>query len=249
MTVIHLENPLQRFWLLGLLLLWACLLFGGFVFGKTDAKNNRRMPTWTRMTSSLTLVVAGWIWYLFTPGSSIQWFSLLIAAGMTLGFIGDLCLAQLLPLPQPTLGGIATFGLGHIVYIIALLSFGNQFGLAAPVPRWCALGVWLFIGLIGWYLVVFRGGKPTVLHMAALPYALLLASTAGLATGLALQSPVFITLAVGGGLFLLSDLILAAELFNDLRFPLIGDVVWLTYGPAQMLIVFAVNSALLVAGH
>ncbi len=249
MTVIQLENPLQRFWLLGLLLLWACLLFGGFVFGQTDAKSNRRMPTWTRMISSLTLVVAGWSWYLFTRDSSIQWFSLLIAVGMTLGFIGDLYLAQLLPLPQPTLGGIAAFGLGHVAYIIALLSFGNQFGLDAPVPRWSALDVWLLIGLMGWYLVVFRGSKPTVLHFAALPYALLLASTAGLATGLALQAPAFIPLAIGGGLFLLSDLILAAELFNDLRFPLIGDVVWLTYGPAQMLIVFAVNSALLVAGH
>jgi hypothetical protein len=136
-----------------------------------------------------------------------------------------------------------------MAYIVALLSFGNQFGLDAPLPRWGALGVWLLIGLIGWYVVVFRGSKPEALHLAALPYALLLASTAGLATGLALQAPAFVPLAIGGGLFLLSDLILAAELFNDLRFPLIGDAVWLTYGPAQMLIVFAVNGALIVAGN
>ncbi len=249
MNVIQLTSQLQRYWLSGLLILWACLLFGGFVFGKTDPKTNRRMPTWTRMMSSLTLVVASWSWYLFTQNSSIRWFSLLIAVGMTLGFVGDLCLARLLPLPQPTLGGIAAFGLGHVAYIIALLSFGNEYGLTAPAPRWGALSAWLLIGLIGWYLVVFRGGKPTVLHKAALPYALLLASTAGLATGLALQATAFIPLAIGSGLFLLSDLILAAELFNHLKFPLIGDVVWLTYGPAQMLIVFAVNSALLVARH
>jgi len=48
---------------------------------------------------------------------------------------------------------------------------------------------------------------------------------------------------------LISDLILAAQLFNDLQFHSIGDIVWLTYGPAQMLIVFAVNSALLVIGR
>jgi YhhN family len=245
-TVIQLTNPLQRYWLSGLLLLWALLLFGSFVFGTTDAKTNRRIPTWTRMTSSLSLVVASWSWYLFTQSSSIQGFSLLIAVGMTLGFVGDLCLAQLIPIPQPRLGGIAAFGLGHVAYIIALLSFDNEYGLNAPAPRWIALSAWLLIGLIGWYLVVYRGGKPTVLHKAALPYALLLASTAGLATGLALQAPAFIPLAIGGGLFLLSDLILAAQLFNDLKFPLIGDVVWLTYGPAQMLIVFAVNGALLV---
>ena len=50
--------------------------------------------------------------------------------------------------------------------------------------------------------------------------------------------------AVGAALFLASDLILAAQLFNDLRFPLISDVVWLTYGPAQMLIVYSAGTAL-----
>ena len=35
------------------------------------------------------------------------------------------------------------------------------------------------------------------------------------------------------------DLILAAQLFSGLAFPLIGDVIWLTYGPAQALIVYA----------
>ncbi len=249
MTLIQLANPLQRVWLIGLVIVWACLLFGGFVFGKTNVKSNRRMPTWTRMASSLALVVATWSWYLFTRNSSVETFSLLIAIGMTLGFIGDLFLAELIPLWKPIFGGIAAFGLGHLAYCSALLLFGNQSGLNAPVPRWGALFLWLLIGLCGWYLVVFRGSKTSTLHYAALAYALLLSCTAGLATGVALQSPAFIPVAIGGGLFLVSDLVLAAELFNDLQFPLIGDVVWLTYGPAQMLIVFAVNSALYVVAH
>ncbi len=249
MTVIQLANPLQRGWLAALVVLWACFLFGGFLFGKTDRKTNRRMPTWTRIASSLVLVVAGWSWYAFTRTNPIEPFNLFIAVGMTLGFIGDLFLAQLIPLPQSTFGGIAAFGLGHLAYITAMLQFGNQYGLDAPVPRWAALCLWLLIGLCGWYFIVFRGNKPTTLHVAALAYTLLLSSTAGFATGLALQSTVFIPMAIGAGLFLLSDLILAAQLFNDLQFPLIGDVVWLTYGPAQMLIVFAVNAALIVVNH
>ena len=40
-----------------------------------------------------------------------------------------------------------------------------------------------------------------------------------------------------------SDLILAAQLFNDLSFSLIGDVIWLTYGPGQMLIVYSAATA------
>jgi hypothetical protein len=142
------------------------------------------------------------------------------------------------------LGGIGAFGIGHIFYIIAILRFSNAVGLNNPQVRWGALAVWLLIGLIGWSVMVFRGQEATVLHWAALPYALLLASTAGLGTGLALQSSLFVGLALGGGLFLLSDLILAGEMFSGLKFKSIGDVIWLTYGPGQMLIVYSVASAL-----
>ena len=50
----------------------------------------------------------------------------------------------------------------------------------------------------------------------------------------------FIT-ALGAALFLLSDLLLAAQLFNGVKFRLIGDVVWMLYGPAQMLIVYSIG--------
>ncbi|HEU5369123.1 MAG TPA: lysoplasmalogenase family protein [Ktedonobacterales bacterium] len=246
--MIDLANPAQQFWLLGLLILWALLLFGGFAFGKPNAERTRRMPAWTRIGSSLALVAAAWSWYLFTLGTAVSALSLCLAIGMTLGCLGDLCLAGALALPQPVLGGIAAFGLGHVAYIIGLLLFGNQQHLDAPAPRWVAWLIWLLIGLAGWYLVVWRGGKHTILHRAALPYALLLASTAGVATGLAWQAPAFIPLAIGAALFLVSDLILAAQLFNHRHFLLIGDVIWLTYGPAQVLIVYSVASALLVVG-
>jgi hypothetical protein len=244
--------PLAQIWqqafLLGLLVLWALLLFGGFLFGKRSAEGTRRMPAWTRMASSCTLVVAAWLWYAFTRETSVGGYALLIAVGMMLGLLGDLFLAPVFPIAQPVLAGIAAFGLGHVAYLVALVGFANAYGLNAPTPRWGALVVWLLIGAAGWYLVVFRGQKVTTLHWAALPYALLLASLAGVATELALQSALFVPLAIGAALFLLSDLILAGELFAGLSFPLIGDVIWLTYGPAQALIVYSVASALHVAG-
>ncbi len=246
--MIHLTNPAQQFWLLGLLVLWALLLFGGFALGRLNADRTRRMPTWTRIVSSLALVGAAWSWYGFTLGSAVSALGLCLALGMTLGCLGDLFLAGMLPLPQPVLGGIAAFGLGHIAYIAGLLLFGNQEHLDAPAARWGAWLAWLLVGFALWYLVVWRGGKPTLLHRAALPYALLLASTAGVATGLALQAPAFLPLAIGAALFLLSDLLLAAQLFNQRFFPLIGDVIWLTYGPAQALIVYSLASALIVIG-
>jgi hypothetical protein len=236
------ENPIQRAWLIGLLLLWAALLFGGFLFG--PQLNNRRMPTWTRMASSLTLVAAALSWLALGYGGANGRFLLLLAVGMGCGFLGDLWLAGLLPGGRNVLAGMAAFGLGHVLYISVFWQAGNAYGLDGAAARWGALAVWLLIGLAGWYLMVFRGAEAGVLHWAALPYALLLAGTAGVASGLALQNGVFVPLAVGAALFLLSDLILAGEMFSGLRFRLIGDVVWLTYGPAQMLIVYTAGALL-----
>lgn len=237
-------SPPGRVLLWGLLILWALLLFGGFLLGKPTGEPLRRMPLWTRMTSSLLLVIATWTWAVLARGTAAQTFAQWLALGMTFGLLGDLSMAGLIPWGQRVLGGIAMFGLGHLFYITALVGFGNSQGLDQAGVRWGTLLVWLLIGFLGWYLMVFRGQNSTVLHWAALTYALLLASTAGFATGLALQAPQFTPMAVGAALFLISDLILAGNLFSGLRFPLLDDVVWLTYGPGQMLIVYAVGSAL-----
>lgn len=229
--------------LLILALIWAGLLFGGFILGRPQAGRTGRMPTWTRMASSLTLVVAGWLWTAAARATTAHSFAWLIAAGMTLGLLGDLIMARLLPVAPHVLWGMAAFGLGHVAYIAAILGYGNAHGLAAPAPRFGAWLAWLIVGVLAWYVVVRRGQQPTALHWAALPYSLLLASTVGFATGLALQNPAFAGLAIGAALFLLSDLLLAARLFANRSFPLIDDVIWLTYGPGQMLIVYSVAVA------
>lgn len=243
---LELQSNAQSLWLTVLLILWAAFLFGGFLFGKINADQTHRMRTWTRMASSVVLVVAGWSWVIFMRETPAATYALLVAVGMSFGFLGDLFMAGLLPLKDYVLGGIGSFGIGHIFYIITFVGFGGQQGLDEPGARWGALALWLLVGLLGWYIVVFRGQRATLLHYAALPYALLLASTAGFAIGLALQAGGFAPLAIGAALFLFSDLILAAQLFNNLRIRYIGDIVWLTYGPAQMLIVFSVYAALLV---
>ena len=239
-------RPFPRYWLIALLLLWAVLLFGGFLFGSADA--NQRMPKWTRLLSSAVLVVAGWSWFVFTRDSATNSFVMWLAIGMSFGFLGDLFMAGVMPGGRSVLGGMATFGLGHIAYIIGILQLGSVAGLTDSTARWFSLVVWWVIGAMGWYFVVYRGQQPTTLHQAALPYALLLASTAGMATGLSLQQSQFSWLAVGAALFLISDLIIATQLFNNTTFPLIGDVIWLTYGPGQMFIVFAAGTAVALLG-
>jgi hypothetical protein len=233
--------------LLVLAVVWAALLFGGFIFGKPQPGREGRMPTWTRVGSTLTLMLAGWGWFAVARSTGVAPYATLVAIGITLGFVADLIMARLLPLSPRVLWGMAAFGLGHVAYIAAILRFGDAASLSAAGPRFGAWLIWLLIGALGWYIVVFRGQRPTTLHWAALPYSLLLASTAGFATGLALQHLAFTPLAVGAALFLLSDLILAAHLFAGRSFRLVDDVIWLTYGPGQMLIVYSIGAALAAA--
>ncbi|HYF63262.1 MAG TPA: lysoplasmalogenase [Herpetosiphonaceae bacterium] len=238
-------GPAELMVLLGLLVVWAILLFGGFAVGPTNAERTRRIPLWGRLGSSAALVLAAWLLWLLSP-AELRSVSLWLAVGMTLGFIGDVFMAHVLPVKQPVIGGMASFGLGHVAYSTALLILGAtaEFAGGGGV-RWAAWLAWLAFGAAGWYLVVWRGSSRGTLQKAALPYALLLASTTGLATGLAILQPGLWALGVGAALFLLSDLVLATQLFNGARWPFISDAVWLTYGPGQMLIVYALFIATL----
>jgi YhhN family len=235
-------DPTQRVWLISLLVLWAALLFGGFMLGSAG-QENRRMPRWTRLCSSAVLVLAAWSWFYFTRTGPVALFGLLVALGMTFGFAGDLFLAGVLLRSGGKLAGIGAFALGHICYILAIIWLGGILALNDRRLTAAALILWWFIAVAGWYFIVYRGAGAGRMKWIVLPYALLLATTAGLACGLALQDAAFWPLLLGAALFLLSDTILGGEWFSDLRLPLIHDVIWLTYGPGQMLIVYSIGIA------
>src|SRR5689334_3658923 len=74
---------------------WAVFLFGGGFIGKTDAERTRRMPRWTRMASSLVLVMAAWGYAALNREQMYADAAALMAVGMTLCFIGDLFMAEL----------------------------------------------------------------------------------------------------------------------------------------------------------
>jgi hypothetical protein len=239
----YIDNPAQQIYLAILLIVWAMFLFGGFVFGSPGSE--RRMPVWTRLASSAVLVVAGFSWAILSRGTPAAGYGVLIAAGMFLGFFGDLSLANLfLSGRKAQLAGIGAFALGHLCYIPAIWLLGQDLGLTSTTARLGALTAWWFFGALGWYFVVFRPASTGSLRWIVLPYALLLATTAGVASGLALLDPAFWPLALGAVLFLISDMILGGNWFSGLEFPYIHDVIWLTYGPGQMLIVFSVGAAI-----
>ncbi len=188
-------------------IIWAVFLFGGGLIGKPDAELTRRMPRWTRMASSFVLVIAAWSYVLLYRERVYADGVVLIAVGMTLCFIGDLFMAKLiLRDDRHILGGIGAFGLGHMAYIAAFLRLlwhsqllldwrmdhsVNELNIVLPQPTINGLvliGCWLF-AVIAWYWVIYRVAKErTTLHFAALPYALLLATTVGMALNLTLYA-------------------------------------------------------------
>jgi YhhN family len=236
----------------GLWILWAVLLLGGAVLSEVvqqSAANNQVMLA-SHLGSSVVLVAAAWIWFLGFNRSTATVTAALFAVGMTAGAIGDFfnsgILQDLIRLPDPVLGGIAAFAIGHIVYITACVRVAREHGFRSRGRRAAAVVFWQVFGLISWFFVVYCGAKggTSLLVWAALPYSLLLAGTTGIATYLALENRRFVPLAIGAVLFLASDMILAFRMFRG-EFPLAAHAVWMTYGPAQMLIVYSIGTAAL----
>jgi YhhN family len=230
----------------GFWVLWATTLIGGTLVTFRDPESlpwpPRTVLLVAHLGSSLFLVAVAWMWFLGFSRSTAATTVALFAAGMALGAIGDFfnggVLQDLFPLPNRVLGGIAAFALGHVCYIAGCLRVAQRVQFRSRGRFWGPVIFWQLFALVGWFVIVFLGArnKPALLVWAALPYSLLLAGMTGLASSLALADRRFLALAAGGILFLASDLTLACEMFRG-EFAYATHAVWLTYGPAQMLIV------------
>jgi uncharacterized membrane protein YhhN len=78
------------------------------------------------------------------------------------------------------------------------------------------------------------------MRLPALGYTLLLSATTGVTVAYALADRLFAPVAMGAILFLLSDLLLAVWIFHDIVYRSF-DLVWLSYGVGQMLIVIGTS--------
>lgn len=249
------------------LILWAGLLFGGYVANTSVPITTRRMPVQTRLLSSFTLVIAAWIWFAISQGTPVTLLAAWIAVGITFGFIGDVFMAEVFPIEPHVLYGMVAFGIGHVAYIIGMWMIALPHDL--DYPHIAVLLMWWAIAVIFWFVFIWRvrtyrngditytegqssrkNSPPMVLVYAALPYAILLATTAGFATSLTMLDFTFILLALGAVFFLVSDALIALRIFNELTLPFINvdDLIWLLYGPAQMLIVFGVIISTVISG-
>lgn len=221
---------------------WALALLGGLSWG-TMLGHGDGPALAGRLASSVVLVLAAAFAWRLSGHRLARW----MLAGISFGTLGDFANAGLLP--GGTLLAMAAFGIGHLCYVTGIVGALRERRTTLPASS-VAVICWLIAGVLGWYGVVWLAPPhgQNGLVWPALAYTLLLSATAGFGTALALAAPVFRPLAVGAALFLLSDLVLAVELFRG-RFPQDTLAVWIPYGVGQMLIVFTVARQVLRTSH
>jgi uncharacterized membrane protein YhhN len=211
------------------------LLLIAFVFGRYNPERTRRTIKPLRMsTSFVAVLIALATWLSNTPlAAAASWFFF----GMVFGFLGDLILADIIPLPKRMISGIIAFGVGHVCYIIGFSSVAALLGLNNPITGSLFWVVYVLVSSFLWVVFINNPAKSRTLNIGSLIYAWLISVMAGAAGGLAIQDPRFTLTAIGGGLFLLSDLILGNRELRDNGWFLVHDVVWVLYIAGQALLV------------
>jgi hypothetical protein len=222
-------------------ILWAALLFGGA--GLRIYTGEFKITFIGNILSSVVLLVIAHK----QTRDTLSAFPKLVCWGMFFGLLGDVAMSSGI-----VLAGMLLFGVGHVYYIRSLRYEFKSVDIAPVLYESIALRLLLIAGLAAWYFIVFKGegtraAESKLLVYAALPYTILLSATAGIACGYALRLKHLRYFAVGACLFLLSDIIIAMRMFRPEFYQMIpelirSEAVWLTYGPAQFLIVYSARS-------
>jgi len=226
-----------------LFLTWLLTLGASLLIDANLIADHPPLKLTLRLTSSFLLVLAA-AYTITRVNKDRRMIAILIALGMFFGFLGDCAMAGLLTFfPSPVIGGMLFFSIGHIAYITAAELTRRHFKLPAKGEWWTAIITYQIIGILFWVFFVHRSEYFVPLHLPTLAYGVLLAGTAGFAHGLMFLNRRFVMIAIGSALFFVSDSIIAFDMFHwGAEGPL--PLVWPTYGPGQMLIVFGYAYAL-----
>jgi hypothetical protein len=213
--------------------------------GRPNAERTRRSIPWLQRSTSLQLAVLAWLFFLMGGrGTPLAAWTLGIAIGMSLSFVADLIMAQMIPLPNHVLAGMVVFGLAHTAYITAYLVGGQALDLLPRSPLLVSITLFMGLAVLVWWRFVYHPKTPRPLTLGALGYLVFLASMTGVAVALSIAEPRLWLVGLGAVLFLISDSILGNQLFRHNHWPYVSEAVWLTYIAGQAGIVWASGLAL-----
>jgi hypothetical protein len=221
------------------------LLVSGLALGKLSQDGTGRLPRPLRMTLSGILVLAallGWLWG--ARGTPIVLYAAVIFFGMAAGFLGDLIMARLIPVPNRLVFGMIAFGVGHVLYSAAFLLIALQFGLNRTHIHLLILAPLLLFSLWVWLQHIRKPGGSRAINAGSLVYGVLIAIMTTLALALAAQNQHLFGLGLGAVLFLVSDLTLGNWQVRGHVWKSVNDVIWTAYVIGQLLIVHSVAAAL-----
>jgi hypothetical protein len=215
------------------------------VFGKPSPDRTRRAIPWLQRSTSLQLAIMAWLfWGLGARDTPLAGYALLIALGMSLSFIADLIMAEIIRLPNRVLGGIVTFGLAHLIYLGAYISGGTVLGLLRPELLIGSAIFWLVVGFAVWYRWVRHPSLAPLSNASSLGYTLLITVMVAGAGALVLADGRMWLPFGGAVLFLASDVILGNQIFHRHTWLYVGEVVWVMYILGQAGIVWSILLAL-----
>ena len=175
-------------------------------------------------------------------------YGILILAGLVFGMLGDIYLDQKWVYPADDkkylYAGFISFAIGHLFYIPAIIINARNYGLELKY-LWIAAAFAVFVSAF-----VLISEKPTKQHfgefkITVMLYGLVVAGMAGVSMVAAVctKQPRFICCAIGGVMFLLSDLILSPMYFGpkEKNNPTNFFINHLTYYIAQYLLAFSIS--------
>lgn len=224
-------------WLAQTILFAATVAFGWRDPAKPGAEARIALPV--RLGLSFSLVLAA-LWIASLDGAH-GGYRTWAAAGMALGFVGDLAMANLLPIPNRFLGGMVAFGLGHAFYIVAATAAADSASVPLVGSVFLAgLAMYSISNLIAWFGEIRLLPRPAAVRHGALVYGLGIGVMAAAMLSLAGQiGGAWWVAAAGGMIFMISDLLIALTEIGERQLRHSHDWIWGTYLAGQMGIVYA----------
>lgn len=245
--MLSLLTPFYLVLVIALLAVWLAAYVLGMVRGHPNEDRSRRLARPAKLVMIAAALGLGLLWLSVASGSTAALYANLIFLGLLAGAVGDIFLADMIPVKRPEIGGMIAFGIGHLLYFAAILAAAaaldartSQVVLSAIAGGALGIGVWAG-------LVRNPGGSRT-LNVGSLVYGILLVGVAAAALALWWGTGTMVSLAVGMVLFAISDMMLAQYLIRQRGFPSIRDVVWIIYSSAQVIIAFSIGAAVLAMG-
>lgn len=219
--------------------------------GTPNAEQTKRAVPWLQRSTSAQLAIIAWVvWGFAALNTPVMPYALWIAIGMTVSFVADLIMAEIIRVGNRVIGGMVAFAIAHLCYVYA---FATGLSLFAPrivepgnlILSGSLIGM-LAVGFVVWGRLVFNPDKPRVLNYGALGYTLVISVMVGFGLSLAIGNAGLWMAGAGAVLFMVSDVLLGNQIFRDARWRWVSEWVWGLYISGQALIVGSVVAGVVI---